>query len=896
MIFLHKCKINQATKHKMKLILENFRCYTERVFEIPDNGLTLLWGSSGCGKTSIFKAINFVLFGKETRTTTFGCKRSRVELHFNDIVIVRTRTPNHLSVQTPTLTVADSAAQAWICNEFGLHFLQTSYMSQKCVDNFFIQTRDFRAELLRTFSIQNFDVESLKQKNKLLLKQRKNNLIVASNQVRFVVQEFQSRQFHTIQPIQKPQFILKSTVALDNIINDVAYEEATNNIINEEKKQCDNNWKKLMTATDQLQQLNQQYNQMNSSANSIGIYQEQLTTVQMDIQQLFGKMKSVPDIEYEAVNKQQSYVDQLVMMNRFYTLQEQLQQVQQEMQVHQQQQIQQLEQRMSALQADFQDLEDVEAEQKYLKGCKVAVDQITGAWNTFYKKIVRSNVVVVANSQQVYQLNTSQFRSMCLQAKNHQWWNIKSKTDISVMQEQMNQLRVQSIELHKQQQQLKQQLVSVVKQQHCPQCKTTLSIVNNTIMTYDQGILKQQLATIESQIQVVDDKMNQVQTEMYQQNQLIDEHQKLTSLIDLHADYLEENVFDLDADIQRNAEEYKDMKSKQNEFIKCQTQHQSMSSPSSMNESSTKHLKQEISKLQGNINVPWIESSTILKIMFEEQNNLTSMKKQIQEFEYELKQQNEYKTTLQQLQVKQAQLTNNIQVCLNHQQQMDNLSQELQAKQQEVNDRKQKAERFNNKKVLIDEWKQQYAQYKEYQRLSKLLHQAQEQENVCQRALQCSLKMNTMINDAESSAMQTFLALLNEECSVHIEAMFDSSFQLKIIYEGANTSANDDDSSSSSTATKKTYVDVQIIRDGEEVPYECLSGGEADRCALAVFLAFNRLSKSKILLLDECLSSLHAESVEDIVQHIKTYFNDKTCIMTLHQTTQGIFDQVISLN
>ena len=68
-----------------------------------------------------------------------------------------------------------------------------------------------------------------------------------------------------------------------------------------------------------------------------------------------------------------------------------------------------------------------------------------------------------------------------------------------------------------------------------------------------------------------------------------------------------------------------------------------------------------------------------------------------------------------------------------------------------------------------------------------------------------------------------------------------------------------------------------------------------DRCALALFLAFNKLAKGKILLLDECLSSLHAESVEEIVEHIQSEFKNKPCLMTLHQTTQGIFDHVIEL-
>jgi ABC-type Mn2+/Zn2+ transport system ATPase subunit len=55
------------------------------------------------------------------------------------------------------------------------------------------------------------------------------------------------------------------------------------------------------------------------------------------------------------------------------------------------------------------------------------------------------------------------------------------------------------------------------------------------------------------------------------------------------------------------------------------------------------------------------------------------------------------------------------------------------------------------------------------------------------------------------------------------------------------------------------------MQDGEQVPIESLSGGEFDRLSLALFLCFNKTSKSDIILLDECLASLHSELVEDII-------------------------------
>ena len=85
------------------------------------------------------------------------------------------------------------------------------------------------------------------------------------------------------------------------------------------------------------------------------------------------------------------------------------------------------------------------------------------------------------------------------------------------------------------------------------------------------------------------------------------------------------------------------------------------------------------------------------------------------------------------------------------------------------------------------------------------------------------------------------------------------------------------------------------MQEGEQIPIDTLSGGEFDRLALALFLAFNKTSKSNIILLDECLASLHSELVEDIVELIKTKLSDKIVLFTLHQANTGIFDTIIDI-
>ena len=83
----------------MHLYLQNFRCYKEASFEFPEKGTILLEGPSGIGKSTIFKAINFVLYGRELKVIKHGEKRCKVVLEYDNIKITRTKCPNHLNLE-----------------------------------------------------------------------------------------------------------------------------------------------------------------------------------------------------------------------------------------------------------------------------------------------------------------------------------------------------------------------------------------------------------------------------------------------------------------------------------------------------------------------------------------------------------------------------------------------------------------------------------------------------------------------------------------------------------------------------------------------------------------------------------------------------------------------------
>jgi ABC-type transport system involved in cytochrome bd biosynthesis fused ATPase/permease subunit len=74
-----------------------------------------------------------------------------------------------------------------------------------------------------------------------------------------------------------------------------------------------------------------------------------------------------------------------------------------------------------------------------------------------------------------------------------------------------------------------------------------------------------------------------------------------------------------------------------------------------------------------------------------------------------------------------------------------------------------------------------------------------------------------------------------------------------------------------------------------------LSGGEKDRVNLAFTLAFSELVNNRILLLDECISSLDAETTNVVLENLKEKYRGKLVLLVSHQANIGFFDSVINI-
>ena len=829
----------------MKLTLENFRCYQEKkTFEFP-SGLTLVSGSSGKGKTSIFKALNFILFGKEQKTTTFGRTSSKVELELSDgTLIVRTRTPNHLTLQLKDgFRAEDKAAQAWIDDNFGVHFLQTSYLTQKCLDNFFTQSRDSRAEILRALSIQSYDIEALKLKNKDQLKDRKAILLKHENEYEFIKSEMKARNITEVE-IAVPMFPLSLGTNTDEEV-----------AIREEQRQQTYNRKQLDVQQMMLKETHESLQDSLGRSSNRTAYELQLVELEEQMKNLESSDR-VMVVDDSEVIKCRKMVEDLDVLEKIHEKQDTLVRTIATNKTKDDEESSYLEKKIQENVYDKEEFQAIEKEIQYLTSAQQAYDTIKRSWDK------------LGNSPP---LSPTAFKSTVEAASALEFWGIIAPPCSSAsLSSEFNQKKGVLAELKKQWD----------NAHNCPSCQADLAYMNNKIIRHNKDALQTQMTLLNQECTELNKKIQEVISQEQKYKVLCNLHLGLVCLLKEYGEFLEEDVEGLQEDLRKNRDDLRIQQTARDDLRRLEQQRDSLGKKSM---EWVNYIQAEISQLKGKLKNSTFSSLTSVspKLKEETRQALTTSEEKLASDRVVYAQQQDRQRQFKAVKEKSGVIKQYLEKC-----EKDNIEQ-LRAKIVEQNaqikQRTEKAEKFDKRKAAIDKWRVDKETYTEWFRLSTRVKKARTACTIGERAYKCALHFTKIINDTESQILQSFIDQVNQECDKHMEVMFDGSTSLKVVYE--NSTTNDE----------KFYVNVQLSRNGEKVPYESLSGGESDRCALALFLAFNKLSKSRVLLLDECLSSLHAQSVEEIVEHIKENFSDRVCIMTLHQTTQGIFDHLVEL-
>lgn len=160
----------------MRITLKNFRCHTDSTFTIPDQGLVALSGNNGAGKSSVFAAISYALYGKIPgkikKPYTHGKTTSSVELEYLGLEIIRQAAPKRLLVTMDGEVYEGEPAQSIINDKMGMtyeEYLCVAHVIQRSNTSILSMTASKQIEFVQTLA--NSTAEKYKEEVKLKIKQ-----------------------------------------------------------------------------------------------------------------------------------------------------------------------------------------------------------------------------------------------------------------------------------------------------------------------------------------------------------------------------------------------------------------------------------------------------------------------------------------------------------------------------------------------------------------------------------------------------------------------------------------------------------------------------------------------------------------------------------------------------
>lgn len=173
-------------------------------------------------------------------------------------------------------------------------------------------------------------------------------------------------------------------------------------------------------------------------------------------------------------------------------------------------------------------------------------------------------------------------------------------------------------------------------------------------------------------------------------------------------------------------------------------------------------------------------------------------------------------------------------------------------------------------------------QQKEKEKWTRKLEQAQLQLGEAQEKYTARLTLKDRFRQAEIMTLESTIYSINEHTRYYLDEFFrENELSAKL---------------SATFKDGKLHVVTCITYKGYEYDsITALSGGEFDRCTLASICGINAMQQSPVLILDESLSALDAETNTEIISFLHDLASEKLVLVCSHEAVRGIFDKVVTV-
>lgn len=816
----------------MRIHLENFLCYTDRTFDLGSDGLTLISGPSGTGKTSILRGIFFALFGEGTRLQAYGKTSTKVELEFGDIKIVRTKRPNRLVVND---VYEDQAGQEIINKYFGDTFKTSGYIQQNNLTSFILKSPREKLEMLEMFIGKDVNIGDIKKRLHIEMGRRRDEVTSTSSNLRILNKLLDETEEPEVVPFPIRCSKKNRAKAIKNA--NIRHKNCTILISRTEKK--------INRVTEELvatQVLNAELKGLKS----------QLKNLQDRRVELSAKIDS---LGYLGDEKLQKYTIMLSAVNARKDLYD--------LRTKHSQRLEELEQ---------MECREREAKERELKALKEDL-------YTLYPKqelndLISDTVTSIKDFTKISQIeqNISELNS-----------------DFEQLDE--NRKNIEAVQLELEAAQENYSKLELAKDSYiCPSCSKTLQLCDGELtLCPDTGVVDndpQELENAAISVRTLKNRLNRMRKTIIQQEhdlklfnsyamqkqELLDKYEQCNSV----TEYLGTLKDDLEY-----LQEYKASQKALSKKISKLESEDSMSEAYYISEKKVCELQDLLTKMES-------DSKPGEKLEIEDREVLIGLIDQEKEL---IRSYNILSETIKDTNHQETKCKLQINSAENkHRQRFKKVREcALMAKwQKKYNDELTDLQRQLKGHLVtledIRKWERYEEKRKTYQEMQKRVEDLKSQETEARQRYGAIMTLKETMLQAESLAMLHIIEIINTHARAFLEIFFPDnpiSVQLKPF--------------KTTKKSVKPAINVEIEYKGMECDLLMLSGGELSRVVLAYTLALAEMFNTPLLLLDECTASLDQDMTGIVFEGIRENFNGKLTLIIAHQVISGTFDNIVTL-
>jgi DNA repair protein SbcC/Rad50 len=857
----------------MKIILKNFRCHRDATFTIPDEGLVLLSGDSGIGKTSIFKALTYAMYGNIRKPYSHGSSTCQVTLEIKGMIITRSNKPNRLVVKYQDVEYEDDAAQGLIEKVFGMNlqeFMASSYVVQSLHNSVVSMTPGEQIRFTEKLAFNDDIHLQYREKFKEAIRTSREKVTRCEGKISVI--ERQISIGRDALPVDPPD------------IGDIDSDKV--------KKERDSLCQRLKDICTKSSVLSKELDKLNEIEERDKNLIEQKRTLEIEISQftqLRGNIGIVlEDIEIEELeSKLESTKTLLEQTKAYHSRNLCLQKIEK----YRSEKIASLQSRIDELYDTLPSLEDIrELEEKVadLENIRKIYETEKSDIEAFNKDHTTATTLIkeiFTDAKKIFpgkQISRIKKEKALLKFLENKIKVLKKELDAS--NHVVSDLEAK-ISRH-----------DILGKVHiCPCCSAKLTFRDeelypaDTIDLENEGDIKD---GEDLKILLISERMNatsaQARYKMVE-GWIVSLKQAIYTLsekVPQHTvEYDHRQAIEMEKQLASYHRTQKDIEVLHDQLSEVKIGYTSKNLKSKSETSSAiRDLLEEIKILEKRYPKDFVPDTEISNI--EEQiSRLTT------ELDEAWKNKSEWSSLSREISTREGKLRYINKRLPNKKVLPLQKTRNVTTVTREINELRDKIFDMTSRLDELTKICNHIAKYEEYQNsllqiknLEKQLEECNTELSKAERSLIGAMGLEVAGKEAEILAMEKTIESINEHAKYYLKELFEDPISVRL--ENTKTTTRGD---------IRTQMNTVVRYKGEDSSMDDLSGGETQRVELAFLLAVNDMIGSNMILLDECLNNLDAEINMEVLSQLRDLSEGKMILVISHEAVEGVFDEIVTL-